>query len=174
MTRILLSALIGCSMALAAGRADDVPPAPPTAPGANPADALQKQLKEIRDEISALRVVREEQLKNIDAELKLLAQRLNALEGRLDDLARTRQAAAYTPTEPQMATIRLQNRSGVPATVLLSGRSYRLPPLETIVLQNQPVGVFTYEVLAEGFGTIRNPQARTLVAGETFSITVMP
>lgn len=139
------------------------------------ADAgLQKQLKEIRDELNGLRVAQDGQLKNFDAEQKLLLQRLSALEKKVDDLAQTRVARSYTPTETAVGAIRLQNRSGVVATVLLSGKAHRLMPMETVVLQAQPAGLFSYEVLAEGFGTIRSPLTRTLVAGETFSITVNP
>jgi|SRR5581483_10266379 len=149
------------------------PPAPPTSdrPSDNSKlDQVHKQLREISDELKANRTERQEYQKNFD----VLLQRVNALERKVDELGQSRTARYYTPTEPQVGAIRLQNRSSVASTVLLSGRSYRLAPMETIVLQGQPAGVFTYEVLADGFGTIRSPLSRTLVAGETFSITVNP
>ena len=56
----------------------------------------------------------------------------------------------------------------------VAGKSHRVGPLETVVLQAQPAGNFSYMVLAEGFGLIRPEVARTLASGETFSITINP
>ncbi len=138
-------------------------------------ELLQNQLKEIRQEIVAVKTIQETQIKDFGMELNLLRERLNALEKSVKDISSTRIAAAFTPPPaPPMGIIRLQNRSSVPTTIILAGRSYRLPPLETVMLQSQPAGNFTYEVFAEGYGVIQPPLARTLLAGETFSIFVNP
>ena len=84
----------------------------------------------------------------------------------------TRPASSDTPTGT--GAIHLENRSAVPATVLLGGKSYRLSPLQTMVLASQPAGNFTYSVLAEGYGEIRPALTRVLASGETFTITINP
>ena len=83
-------------------------------------------------------------------------------------------SSSFTPGTPAATgTIRLENRSGVSATVLLAGRSYVVPPLQSVVVP-QYAGNFTYEVLAEGYGVIRPALTRALGAGETFSIFINP
>jgi septal ring factor EnvC (AmiA/AmiB activator) len=169
--RLLTLGLLSTLVLAGAARAGDTPP--PADKEKDRLEQLRKDIKQLRDDLNGLQVARDEQLKNLEAEMKLLTQKLNSLDKKLDGLNRS----FYGPSNPasvQTATIRLQNRSGVPATVLLSGQSYRVPPMETVVLQRQPAGGFNYEVLAEGFGTIQGNLSRTLVAGETFTITINP
>src|SRR5262249_45261565 len=128
------------------------------------------------DELAKLRGRADTNEKARAIEMDVVKERLDRLEKSLESLrATTRIASSFTPSATgPTGVIRLQNRPLVDATVLLVGQSYRVPPLETVVLPPQAPGSFSYEVLAEGFGVIRPLVARVLVAGETFSITINP
>jgi len=104
---------------------------------------------------------------------------LEALVRRQSELVTT-QRFSYTPDAPlrdrlaPTGAIRLQNRSGAGATVFVNGQANYLAPFETRTLAGQPAGSFTYEVLADGFGTIQPRVVRDLRAGEVFTIHVNP
>jgi hypothetical protein len=90
--------------------------------------------------------------------------------------AKTRIASSFTPGEPAggTATIRLQNRYSIPATVHINGQTYVVPAFETRQVVGVPAGTFTYDVAAEGFGVIQPTVIRTINPNETFSIFINP
>jgi hypothetical protein len=151
------------------------------ADGPNNADserwqAMDKQLKKISDDLAELqsRIGRHEQAGAV--EMKELNERLGRLEKTVESLrSATRSSSYFSPSAPgTTGTIRLENRTALPATVVLGNRSHALAPLQSILLQSQPAGNFTYAVAVEGFGEIRAPVTRALAAGETFTIAINP
>jgi hypothetical protein len=141
-----------------------------------PLEEIQKSLKQIQDDISDLRQRRDTDQKARAIEMEDLDRRLSKLEKSVDRLERgqTRYSSYFNPDGVGMGTIRLQNRSSVGVTVLMAGKSYRVPAQETVVLEGRPAGAFTYEVLAEGYGMIQPTVSRTLREGEMFSIFINP
>jgi len=132
--------------------------------------AIEKSLTEVGSDLRKL----------ID-EVKTLNSRLDNLQTSYQQLAEkvrnqdTRVARGYDPrTNGTAGTIRLVNRSGVNATVAVDGRGYVLGPYETRLLENRPLGTFSYEVLADTFGVIQAPVTRTLTADEVFVIQINP
>jgi hypothetical protein len=178
-TRAMSLCLLGLLPLL--GLAADAPPRAKDAPPKTDAesgrwDALHKQLAEIRDGVAELRHRRDTDDKARAIEMDVLKDRLDKIEKALEGLkGSTRISSSFTPgTAPATGTVRIENRSGVGATVVLNGRTYSLAPLQTITLAPQPAGNFTYSVGADGFGEIRAPTTRVLGAGETFSIAINP
>jgi hypothetical protein len=155
------------------------PPKPDTAKTESKAarwDALQNQLKDIRQDITELRKRCDIDEKARTLEMDFIKERLDKLDRSLESLrGTTRRSSEFEPGTPAASgTIRLENRSAVPASVVLAGRSYSLAPGQIMVLAAQPVGTFVYSVLADGFGEIRAPVTRTLRSGETFTIAINP
>ncbi len=70
-------------------------------------------------------------------------------------------------------TIRMLNRSGVPANIILAGTDYPLGPFETRVV-TRPAGPFNYEVFATGFGRIFASAPEPLRPNEVCTIEINP
>ena len=153
-------------------------------------EEFNRQLRTLREEVGGLRQelrkevgdLRQELLTTTTSaqksrsDLRDLEERLRSLESLVrsqPDLVTARRYS-LTPEAPLTGTIRLQNRSGTGATVLVNGLAHFLAPFETRVLAGQPAGSFTYEVLADGFGTIRPRVVRDLRPNEVFTIHVNP
>jgi hypothetical protein len=156
-------------------------------------DGIREQLKdlpELRQRIKTLEGALPDTLKipAMEAELQRLGKAVNDLGSQLEALQKSSQrldekmrnqdarvARALEPRpgpSPTAGTIKLQNRSGVSATVVIDNRGYVLAPFETRLLENRPLGSFTYEVLADAFGVIQAPVARTLNPEEVFVIQI--
>jgi hypothetical protein len=107
-------------------------------------------------------------LREFDDRMRNIEGRLGSGDGRI--------ARSITPDRPgaMAGSIRLDNTSGLPATVIINGISYRMGPFETRTLSNRPLGAYTYDVDVEGFGTVRSGWQRTLVAGYRDVITIFP
>ncbi len=123
----------------------------------------------------------EEQVKNLTrtvGDLGSQVKNLQEMYQRLDDRLRAQDARVARAFEPRptpagaIGTIKLQNRSGVSATVVVNNQAYVLGPYETRLLENRPAGSFTYEVMADLFGVIQAPVTRTLNPEETFVIQI--
>jgi len=71
---------------------------------------------------------------------------------------------------PVTGTIRLENRLGMAATVLINDVPYRLQPFQTLSIPTQPAGAFTYEVLVDGFGSLQPRVSRTLLPNQVYTI----
>jgi hypothetical protein len=98
---------------------------------------------------------------------------------RLEKSAALTRSSYFQPTPAAPApmgagTIALQNTWGDAATVMLNDRAIVVPPYQTITLDNQPVGTYTYEVLVNGFGRIRGPVSRVLNSNDRMIISVYP
>jgi chaperonin cofactor prefoldin len=165
-------------------------------------EQISKQLEEIKNQLKDLGEIREKiktlegaygttlKIPALESDLQKLAKTIADLSGQVGDLqgsvkqlsdrvdslqSKLNQTAYKPPTGPTGAsTLKIQNRSGVTATVTIDGQSYVLGPYETRLLENRPLGSFTYEVYADGFGRILSPTTRTLSAGETYTIRIDP
>jgi hypothetical protein len=128
---------------------------------------LRAQLKQAREELDRAKAQAgkmEQELANQSARCDGLNKELAALRKQAAD--GSRESARITEGT---GTIRLYNTFGLPVSVVVNGRSYRLDPGETYVLGSQPVGPFTYEVLGLGYEYRRN---ETLAADKPFEIEV--
>lgn len=128
---------------------------------------VQAQVKQLREELDRAKA----QAGKLEQELTNQAARCDGLNRELAALRKqaadgTRQAARLTEGT---GTIRLYNTFGLPVSVVVNGRSYRLDPGETYVLGSQPVGPFDYEVLGLGY---EHRRTETLTAGKPFEIEV--
>jgi len=152
---------------------------------------LNRDLGEINERLKTLEsgpLKETLKLPSLEGDISKLNKAINEMITRLDNLqtsyqqladrVRSAPRTAYSPTEPRAngttGAIRLQNRSGVSATVVVDNRGYVLGPYETRLLENRPLGSFTYEVLADSFGVIQAPVNRTLTADEVFVIQINP
>jgi hypothetical protein len=145
---------------------------------------IQKELREIRRDLGDLRrrlTDAEVRAGTATTDLGELRERLAVLERMVvkhDDLLKesgSRPSYSFTPAPAgRLGTIRLQNRTGIGATVLIDGTRYTLAPYETRLIRNRPEGLFTYEVETAEHGVIRPAVARALRANEMFSIYVNP
>jgi hypothetical protein len=122
--------------------------------------------KEVSDRITDLERKVTEAITRLDADLSKLRS------------GPSTQISGYTPGSGQpprpMGRIQLQNNSLGPVTITINGKAYTLPARQSRLLENQPAGPFTYEVQAEGYGTIRPPSPRDLAANDTYTIEVFP
>jgi SAM-dependent methyltransferase len=98
--------------------------------------------------------------------LRQEVQDLRAEVARLRDQLgqRVTQTSAKAP-----GRIELVNQWSFAVTVVVNGQRYVLAPSQTVPLEGQPSGDFTYEVAG-----IQAPVTRTLAPGETFRVIVHP
>jgi len=76
------------------------------------------------------------------------------------------------PPPAAVGRIVLKNTYAMPVRIILNDRSYPLEPGETWVLDNQPAGAFSYEVLGGPSGVVQARVNRFLEAGREYPITV--
>jgi hypothetical protein len=145
-------------------------------------DKLTKILQEVTDvkkELTELRTTTALQAQNTTRDVRELQRRMEELERSFERLAatRTRVAASFTPSDPGgvagTATVRMQNRFDVPATIYVNGQPHTVPPYDTR-RTTVPSGTFTYEVQAEGYGVIRPAVTRSVNPNDTYSIFINP
>src|SRR5262249_25773368 len=124
-------------------------------------ERLKNGARELRDEVRALR------------------ERVDQLEREMNRSGRI--SGSFDPDAPRSATgtIDIQNQNAVwTATVIVNGTSYVIPARQGRRLERTPAGPFTYSVFAaDSLGVsynIRAATTATLVAGNTFSITINP
>jgi hypothetical protein len=152
----LSACLALCLLTVPAARAE-----PPTI--TDVMNAIKDSESRLKDALAALRVTAQ---MNQD-ELTALRKRIEALELRLDNVAKGR-ISLYPPQST--GTIRLDNRLGQPATVIVNDVPYRLQPFQARDLPAQPAGPFTFEVLVDGFGSLQPRATRTLVPNQVYTI----
>lgn len=145
----------------------------PAAALADPPDPAQlkkdyEELRKVNDELGKLIQEQRALLKAL-ADIQDLKQRLLSLEQKMDVLQKdpTRRISL---APPQSGTIRLENRLGLPATIIVNDIAYRLQPFQTRELVSQPAGAFTFEALVEGFGALQPRTARTLLPNAVYTI----
>ena len=74
-------------------------------------------------------------------------------------------------SKPTIGRIKLSNMYGEEMLFVINGKAYRVAPFTYMMLEDQPAGVFTYEVISGTYGS-RAKNAPTLVPGDTYIITV--
>jgi hypothetical protein len=127
---------------------------------------LQKEIKLLADDVRSLR-------DHMD-ELGALKKQVEQLQRDVNSLKTAGRPAFYPPTGT--GRIRLVNSFPTQMGVIVNGQFHRLAPNEERVLDNQPVGNFTYEVVGASPPVPGQtwPLTRTLTSSETFTITVYP
>jgi hypothetical protein len=174
---LTLAALLLAFVVAPAARADDPEKVrkPPT--DSEKLDMILRQIGDLRTELKE-----DIRRTGIEAELRsqLLDKDLKALTERVDRLEKSAAVARSsffqpTPAAPAAAgtgTVVLQNTWGDVATVMLNGRGVVVPPYQTVTLDNEPAGTYTYEVMVNGFGRIRGPVSRVLNNNDRMIISV--
>jgi hypothetical protein len=141
-------------------------------------DKVDKILRELHAMKSSLEEVRtmSVQLQQTAKEVRDLQRRMEELEQAFAKLSAARTQVRNYPAEPaaSSATIRIQNRYSVPATVTINDRTIAVPAYQSRLVNDMPAGAFTYEVQAEGFGVIQPAVRRTVDPNETFTIFINP
>jgi hypothetical protein len=122
----------------------------------------------LRTDLALMREAHREQMKLLLDQLVEMRSRITALEQKADTLQKAQVRTSFAP--PQTGTIRLENRLGMPAMILINDVPYRLQPFQTMSLPAQPVGTFNYEVLVDGFGSLQPRVSRTLLPNQVFTI----
>jgi hypothetical protein len=177
----VLSGLVTCS----ALRADAAPNDPKGPTDRELLEQLARDMRDVRRDIDAMRSLTEAKLRANELELRILNDRIAQLEERLhkqeeavkstnDRVSRAFNPQTPVPVPGATGTIRLQNLQGLPATVILNGRTYPVAGFQTVNIAGQPVGAFTYEVLVSPFGSLRPPRTQTLNSNETFTVFITP
>jgi len=192
--------MLGLHAVLAAALAASPALAEPAAPAGTPdpleqykkLDKIQKQLEEVQTSLAGLEAIKEE-LKNFRNTINLNMQKTLAdvsdLQTRMDRLQRdlgdlrsqmsnlerkSFQAGPTGTASPAGGRIILRNTYPQQVSIIVNGRSYQLLPGEAHVLDNQPLGTFTYEILGGPTGVIQARVDRSLTADKPFEITVYP
>jgi len=151
-------------------------------------EAVQGDIRSIRNDIDTLKGQANDTLKNTNAIISLqenvrklmlrvdvLQDSLKTLDDRVTAAAAARVARALDPQPlgTSSGTIRLQNRSGVPTTVVLGNTAYSLGAYDTRLV-DRPAGLYSYEVYAEPWGQIQGLVTRNLTPGMMDTITITP
>ncbi len=179
-TSLCLAAIVIALLVPASGRATDPEKKAPT--DAEKLDLILRQLGELKSEMKEARSQAEVKNRELDDRLKFLTDRVERLEKSLDRASVTQRSSFFQPTPLNPVnpvsilggTIVLQNTWLDWATVVLNGKEYPVAPGQTLTLPNQPTGVYSYEVVANGYGTIRGPVTRNLENNKTLTIYVYP
>jgi hypothetical protein len=130
-------------------------------------------LAEIRQRLDAMEKGIQGSFQAARGEIDSLKERLAQLEKELENLRRQQPAVPrisnFPPTGAATGRIYLINQYSQPVQLVLNGTTYRLAPRDRYVLDGQPAGPFTYEVLG-----IQPPIKRVLDAGGAYTIRVYP
>lgn len=102
------------------------------------------------------------------SDLSNLKRRLGTLEQGMEQLQRQAPRVAKSP--PPTGRIVLTNLTGESRLFLLNGRPIRVNPYSYMVLDNQPVGQWTYEVISSTSGS-SGERITSLRPGETLNLT---
>jgi hypothetical protein len=132
--------------------------------------SLDKDLKDLREDVNFERKVRIPSLEREISDLKLqvfrMGEELERLRATTSSSART---SFYAGPSGPTGSIRLRNTYLTPITFLINDRLYEVPAGGEMTLNNQPAGEFTYEVIG-----VQPRLRRNLVANRTFYIDVFP
>jgi hypothetical protein len=174
--RLLLAALLAAALGAPAFAGDAETNADKIAQIQRDLDDMRRDLKDLRRRLTDADVKAGRSTVDLDE----LRERLAVLERMVvkhDDLLKgptNRSAFSFPPAPGRAGTLRLENRWGGEATVVVNGTPYVLAPYETRTLANQPEGLFTYSVSTPQYGVIRPTVTRPLRANDTFTIYVNP
>ena len=131
---------------------------------------LDKDMKDLREDVNFERKVRIPSLEREISDLKLqvfrMGEELERLRATTSTSART---SYYSGPSGATGAIRLRNTYLTSVTFLINDRLYEVPSGGELTLNNQPAGEFTYEVIG-----VQPRLRRTLVANRTFYIDVFP
>ncbi|MCI0462057.1 MAG: hypothetical protein L0Z62_34325 [Gemmataceae bacterium] len=130
---------------------------------------LEKQLKAMSDHLEALRKQSRVDLSPPldDKTLEEIRNRLAAIEQKLNGLP---QVVAKAPPVASTGRVVLVNLYPSRVLFLVGGRAYPVDPGMSTTVQNLPAGALPYEVIVDGYGTVRRNQP-ILGPGETLTIT---
>jgi hypothetical protein len=132
---------------------------------------LRAQLKEMKDEMDSLRRARPDTSLYPPGDRDGLAEvrtRLAQIEQMLERLGPGGRTANYAPGA--VGRIVLANEYPEELLFIVNGESYRVAPNSNRVLEGQPAGAVTYEVISPTWG-VRGRNTTTLADGGTFTLS---
>ena len=138
-------------------------------------DDLKKQLNDAPNEGSVDNQIRKA-LAAPAADIYALRQHVEQLQRELNSLRTGKPITRISASSPLAGNptgagrIRLVNTYPTQMTVIINERSYRLEPGADRIIDKQPAGTFTYQVL----GVQPELLVRNLAANETYTIMVYP
>jgi hypothetical protein len=130
-------------------------------------DALEKQVADLRAALSKLEKNKETtSFYPAEKVLDEIARRLASLELAIKN------APTTSLRPPTVGRIQLANMFQREVLFMINGKPFRVAPFSTVMLDNQPAGQFSYEVIASPWGVIRELTTPMLLPGDTYTITV--
>jgi len=172
---LALLLVLGSSSALRADGEEKINTDKPMSAGER---AILQQIGELKADIKAIGEKSDAKIQAIELRLQIMADRVDRLEKSVNRIATTPRTSYFQPT-PDAApaplgngTIVLQNTYTDAATIFLNGKAFEVQPNQSITLPGRPAGAYTYEVLINGYGTIRGPVTRNLDDNRTLLIYV--
>jgi hypothetical protein len=141
-----------------------------------------KQIELIRKELGQLKKTLDDLLsvesmlaaQRVPGEIERIKERLGRLEQRVDQMTTNvdRISRSFSPPAPPVGTgtVRLLNRTGGAATVILNGTAIRLPPFASDT-RTVAAGTIQYEVLADVYAT-NLVRASSLRPNEVLTISI--
>jgi hypothetical protein len=143
---------------------------------------LKADFKQISDDIAALKPIADINLRlaDLDEKLQRTNRRIDLLQDAVRDLDKNvrssppRVARYFEPPLSSQGTIRLDNRSVYPATVVLDNVRYEVAPLSMRQLERSPSGDHTYEVYVSNFGLVKGATITTLAPNQILTIFIGP
>ena len=130
---------------------------------------LVRQVRELRNEIAALRDAQQRDARATAAEMRLLHERLDRMEGIMDRMAKRGPVSTFKRSV-RTGTLVLDNRLGVNAYATVNGVSYAVAPFSIRRVPLAP-GSIGYTLTADGRG-VRPLVQSSLAAGGTLTIKI--
>lgn len=127
-------------------------------------NGVQRQMETVPDPVAIDAQIRK-YFARTQEEIETLKREIATLK----NPATTPRVSAYA-APATTGRVHIVNSYPLPRTVIVNGRSYRLPPGGEQFVENVPVGPFSFEVMEYHL----EPQQRMLAAGQTYNITVYP
>jgi archaellum component FlaC len=141
-------------------------------------EALKGRIKKLEEQLTDLQSTLDEVRKKLNKkettsgyppeDMDDIKNRLTAIEKKLDKMTNS---ARIAKAPPEVGKIIITNRYSDEVLVMINKESYRVPAGQTITVMDVPAGTFTYEVIADGFGSVKR-KTTTLAANRTFRINV--
>jgi len=152
-------------------------------------DEIQKQLADVQKTLIALAEIKKEVLElrtntnliiqkavgdidKLTQDMAKLRRDVDELRDKVPPQTRTALSPPNPPNSPTMGSIVLENIYSERVSVILNGRSYQLLPGTKRVVDNLPLGTFTYEVLGGPTGVIQPRVERRLTPDKPYEITI--
>ena len=136
-------------------------------------DTIRQELKDLRITTNVAVQKAQADINDLQRTVKKVQDDLEAMKSAPKALSSSSKYQPDTGFATVTGRIVLKNTFGQRVSFLINGKSYTLAPGEGWVLDNQPLGLFTLEVLGGPTGVIQPREDRLLKAGTPYELTVV-